>query len=121
MPPTRPVIAARLELLDNKGLNSFSKYSLPQAVLKFRQGYGRLIRTKNDKGAIIILDKRVITKRYGREFLKSLPSQSILINTFENLIDSWINGMVILNNPFFIRITMINGNSHNIIKRIKYF
>ena len=88
LPPTRPVIAARLELLDNKGLNSFSKYSLPQAVLKFRQGYGRLIRTKNDKGAIIILDKRVITKRYGREFLKSLPSQSILINTFENLIDS---------------------------------
>ncbi|NLT95221.1 MAG: DEAD/DEAH box helicase [Clostridia bacterium] len=77
-PPTRPVIAARLELLEKNKQNSFYKYSLPSAILKFRQGYGRLIRTGKDWGALIILDKRVVSKNYGRKFIGSLPPQPVI-------------------------------------------
>ena len=53
--------------------NAFGQWSLPEAVLKFRQGFGRLIRSKTDRGAILILDRRVLTRRYGRAFIASLP------------------------------------------------
>lgn len=91
-PPTRPVIAARLERLQQKGEKSFFTYSLPRAILKFRQGYGRLIRGNNDWGSLIILDKRVITKRYGEQFLKSLPEQEIVKGTSDkicNILNNW--------------------------------
>jgi len=71
--PSHPLIQARSELIERKGLNSFVYYSLPEAILKFRQGIGRLIRSKNDTGIIAILDKRVISKRYGKQFLDSIP------------------------------------------------
>ena len=67
--PTDPVFAARGELYKD----SFNQYSLPQAILRFRQGFGRLIRSKNDRGAVLVLDPRVIIKSYGGQFLKSLP------------------------------------------------
>ena len=60
------------------GKNGFVNYSLPQAILKFRQGCGRLIRTNSDWGAVIILDNRILTKSYGQDFLRSLPRQSVL-------------------------------------------
>ena len=56
-----------------QGINAFFNYSVPEAVLKFRQGFGRLIRTKNDKGTVLILDSRVVNKRYGQTFLDSIP------------------------------------------------
>lgn len=68
-----PLTAARMEKLEKSGKSSFAHYSLPEAVLKFRQGAGRLIRTRNDHGAVAVLDSRIITRRYGREFINSLP------------------------------------------------
>ncbi|HMO63950.1 MAG TPA: helicase C-terminal domain-containing protein [Verrucomicrobiota bacterium] len=71
--PDHPLIEARLEAIEARGGNAFSEFSLPEAVLKFRQGVGRLIRTRTDSGIIAILDNRVLTKRYGQAFLEALP------------------------------------------------
>ena len=71
--PTEPVQQARAEAIDLAGDNSFMRYTVPQAVIKFRQGFGRLIRRKTDWGAVVVLDKRVLTRHYGRMFLTSLP------------------------------------------------
>jgi ATP-dependent DNA helicase DinG len=71
--PDHPLIEARLEYIEEHGGDPFSEYSLPEAVLKLRQGVGRLIRTKNDTGIIVILDNRVLSKTYGRAFLQALP------------------------------------------------
>ena len=71
--PSHPLIQARVEAIEKLGKNSFMNYSLPEAVLKFRQGVGRLIRSKKDKGIVVLLDKRVITKRYGSYFINSIP------------------------------------------------
>ncbi|MBK8574296.1 MAG: hypothetical protein IPN90_00995 [Elusimicrobia bacterium] len=72
-PPTAPLEEARQEWLESQGHNVFSEYTVPRAVIKFRQGFGRLIRSHRDTGAVVILDPRVQTKPYGRVFLKSLP------------------------------------------------
>lgn len=75
--PGHPLIAARMQRIEAQGKSSFSEYSLPEAVLKFRQGAGRLIRTRSDRGVIVLLDRRVITKSYGRMFLEALPYKVI--------------------------------------------
>jgi ATP-dependent DNA helicase DinG len=72
--PSEPIAAARMEQLVESGENPFYNYSLPRAVIRFRQGFGRLIRSKKDNGIIISLDKRLYTKSYGKVFLNSLPS-----------------------------------------------
>lgn len=74
-PPNLPIVEARLEQIAKEGRSGFAQYSLPQAVLRFKQGYGRLIRTINDSGVVIILDGRLLSKRYGRVFINSLPDQ----------------------------------------------
>jgi len=71
--PDHPLIDARLEAIEARGGNAFTEFSLPEAVLKFRQGVGRLIRTKTDTGIVVVLDPRILTKRYGRAFLDALP------------------------------------------------
>ena len=71
--PNHPLIEARLEAIAARGGNSFMEYTLPEAILKFKQGAGRLIRTKTDRGIITILDARILRKSYGRAFLASLP------------------------------------------------
>ena len=71
--PDHPLIEARLEAIEARGGNAFMEYSLPEAVLRFRQGVGRLIRSKTDTGIVVLLDNRVRTKRYGHVFLESLP------------------------------------------------
>jgi ATP-dependent DNA helicase DinG len=71
--PDHPLIEARIEKIEADGGNSFFEFSLPEAVLKFRQGVGRLIRTKNDSGIVVVLDNRVLTKKYGQMFLNSVP------------------------------------------------
>lgn len=71
--PTDPIFAARSELYDN----SFMQYAVPDAVLRFRQGFGRLIRTRTDRGVVVLFDNRVITKRYGQVFLDSLPGCTV--------------------------------------------
>ena len=71
--PDHPLIEARLEVIEARGGNSFGEFSLPEAILKFRQGVGRLIRTKTDTGIIVVLDNRILTKQYGQAFLDALP------------------------------------------------
>lgn len=71
--PDHPLIEARIEAIEARGGNSFSEFSLPEAILKFRQGVGRLIRTGNDKGIIAVLDNRILVKRYGQAFLDAIP------------------------------------------------
>lgn len=84
-PPTMPVESARNDLLKKQGKNAFTANSLPQAVLRFRQGCGRLIRSNTDRGCIIILDNRVLTKSYGKTFLGSLPQQPVWTDSVANL------------------------------------
>jgi ATP-dependent DNA helicase DinG len=71
--PDHPLIEARLESIEEQGGDPFTEYSLPEAILKLRQGVGRLIRTKQDSGIVVILDPRVLTKSYGDAFLRALP------------------------------------------------
>ncbi|MDD2364682.1 MAG: helicase C-terminal domain-containing protein [Desulfuromonadaceae bacterium] len=76
--PTEPVQQARAEKIKSDGGDPFRDFSVPQAVIKFRQGFGRLIRSRDDRGAVLILDKRVLNKSYGRIFLRSLPDTEIV-------------------------------------------
>jgi ATP-dependent DNA helicase DinG len=71
--PGDPVVAARIELLRDRGHEPFAEYQVPQAALALRQGFGRLIRTRKDRGIVAVLDRRLSTKAYGRAFLESLP------------------------------------------------
>jgi len=70
--PTEPIVMARTEMIEKNGGNPFYEYSLPRAVLKFKQGFGRLIRSKTDTGRMIICDERIETKVYGNTFKRSL-------------------------------------------------
>jgi ATP-dependent DNA helicase DinG len=71
--PDHPLIEARIEGIEARGGDSFREFSLPEAILKFRQGVGRLIRTKTDSGIVVVLDNRVLTKNYGRSFIEAMP------------------------------------------------
>ncbi len=71
--PDHPLVEARLERIEARGGNPFSEFSLPEAILKFRQGVGRLIRSRSDKGIVVLLDNRILTKRYGQAFLEAIP------------------------------------------------
>ena len=75
--PDHPLIEARIEAIEARGGNSFAEFSLPEAILKFRQGVGRLIRTKNDSGIVVVLDNRILAKRYGQSFLSAMPKCSL--------------------------------------------
>ena len=71
--PDEPIIEARVEAIEKAGGNAFADYSLPEAIIKLKQGFGRLIRSRSDRGIVAILDCRVKTKRYGQRFLDALP------------------------------------------------
>ncbi len=71
--PTDPIYAARSEQFTD----AFNEYSLPQSILKFKQGFGRLVRGKSDHGIVIVLDRRVLSKKYGQQFLASLPPTTV--------------------------------------------
>lgn len=89
--PTDPIFAARSETFEDP----FGQYAVPETILRFRQGFGRLIRSKTDRGVVVILDKRVLTKSYGRSFLNSLPECTVKRGPVANLPAAaarWIDG-----------------------------
>ena len=83
---TEPIIRARCELLERQGINAFTSYSVPSAVIRLKQGFGRLIRTKTDRGVIVIADRRMVTRSYGQQFLRSLPGQCRVFRNKETLL-----------------------------------
>ncbi len=88
--PSDPIIAARSETFEDP----FYQYALPEAILRFRQGFGRLIRTQTDRGVVAVLDKRVLTKQYGRLFLESLPNCTFKqgpLGDLPKLTERWLN------------------------------
>jgi ATP-dependent DNA helicase DinG len=92
-PPDEPVAQAKSDFLKNAGKNSFSHYSLPEAVLRFKQGVGRLIRRSTDRGIVIVFDRRIITARYGKAFLDSIPDMPVKqgeLHEMVELIEEWL-------------------------------
>ncbi|MBM7703329.1 ATP-dependent DNA helicase DinG [Metabacillus iocasae] len=86
-PPEQPFVAAKVERLKNNGQNAFIDYSLPQAIIKFKQGFGRLIRSRKDRGVVYIFDNRVTSTTYGKYFLMSLPQVDIKEKAFHETLD----------------------------------
>ncbi|WP_026563899.1 ATP-dependent DNA helicase DinG [Bacillus sp. UNC41MFS5] len=92
-PPDDPLTEAKCQLIEKRGGNSFSEYSLPEAILRFKQGFGRLIRTESDRGIIVVFDRRIVTTKYGKAFLKSIPPVPInrgKIDELVEIIHSWL-------------------------------
>ncbi|HET7619636.1 MAG TPA: helicase C-terminal domain-containing protein, partial [Vicinamibacterales bacterium] len=83
--PSEPLTAARLERLTEAGVDGFTNYLVPLAALKLKQGFGRLIRTKSDVGAVVLLDRRVVTKRYGARMLEGLPPATKAIGNWPDV------------------------------------
>lgn len=88
--PSDPIVAARAETFEDP----FFQYNLPEAILRFRQGFGRLIRTQDDRGIVVVLDKRVLSKQYGRLFIESLPKCTVQVGPLSNIPKAatrWLN------------------------------
>ena len=84
-PPDIPTIAAKMDRLKAENRNAFSELSLPQAIIRFKQGFGRLLRKENDRGVICVLDKRIYEKRYGSDFVDSLPVSRLYRGTVKEI------------------------------------
>ena len=85
--PGEPYSDAKQEQINLRGGNPFMEYVVPQAVIRFRQGIGRLIRTENDKGVLVILDQRISCTNYGSDFLDSLPTEAVEIGSSVELFE----------------------------------
>ena len=86
--PSHPLIQGRIEMMRQKGQNPFMDYQLPMAIIKFKQGFGRLIRNKTDTGMVVVLDSRIVKKYYGRRFLDAIPrcqTEIVTADTFDAL------------------------------------
>ncbi|MFW6202575.1 MAG: ATP-dependent DNA helicase, partial [Gemmatimonadota bacterium] len=83
--PSEPLTEARTEAIEREGGNAFYDYMLPHAALRLKQGFGRLIRSRTDRGAVVLLDRRVVEKRYGRYFLETLPPSRVRTGDWSEL------------------------------------
>ncbi|WP_019241992.1 MULTISPECIES: ATP-dependent DNA helicase DinG [Bacillus] len=93
-PPDEPLTDARCKRIKENGGNPFSEYSLPEAIMRFRQGFGRLIRTNEDKGIFIVCDRRIVTTKYGIDFIKSIPEiemKKVNQDIVQSIIKKWLN------------------------------
>ena len=93
--PSAPVLEARMEDLEMCGRSSFYEYYLPLAAIRFKQGFGRLIRTESDRGVVVVLDRRLLEKRYGRFFLGSLPVRDHFsgdLHQVRGKMEEWLRG-----------------------------
>ncbi|SHN19253.1 ATP-dependent DNA helicase DinG [Gracilibacillus kekensis] len=91
--PQDPIFMKKADYLKRKGINPFIELALPQAVLQFKQGFGRLIRKDSDHGIIFVFDERLMTKKYGKTFINSIPTIPIKYDNMQNLlkhVDKWI-------------------------------
>lgn len=86
--PNEPILEARSEFVTKEGLSPFFELSIPHAVIKFRQGFGRLIRKTTDKGIVTVLDKRLLTKQYGAIFLNSIPNTKKCFEELQDVVRS---------------------------------
>ena len=89
--PTDPVYQARLEAIEKRGGNPFRELSLPESVMKFRQGFGRLMRRKTDRGVVVVMDGRILRKNYGAVFLRSLPGTLLSRKRFASVLEDMEN------------------------------
>ncbi len=87
MVPSEPIVEAYLEKLASEGKDSFMHYMLPNALLKYRQGFGRLIRKKSDRGIVLVLDNRIATKKYGKYFKDTVPAPTDIVSTDTQVFD----------------------------------
>ena len=92
--PNNPIVSAKIDFFEQVGQNAFYEYQIPQAILKLKQGIGRLIRSDEDLGICVLTDSRLINKRYGKDIVESLPSKvnvtsdnSIIINKAETFLN----------------------------------
>ena len=92
--PTDPILEARTESLEERGLNAFWELALPDAIIRLRQGFGRLMRRHDDSGAVLILDSRIVRKQYGRFFLSSLPHTRTVISSTQGVLQAFENFIV---------------------------
>ncbi|WP_042457772.1 ATP-dependent DNA helicase DinG [Neobacillus dielmonensis] len=91
--PEEPITQAKCQIIKEQGGNPFTEYSLPEAILRFKQGFGRLIRSETDRGIVMVFDKRIITTKYGKNFLESIPPVSIKKGPMTDLIkviETWL-------------------------------
>ncbi|MFC0559916.1 ATP-dependent DNA helicase DinG [Halalkalibacter alkalisediminis] len=88
-PPDQPLLQAQFEKAKEDGQNPFMEISLPQAIIRFKQGFGRLIRTAEDRGVVFVFDRRISTARYGKQFIRSLPNVPVFEDELENLLEQF--------------------------------
>ncbi len=86
--PNDPVLPARAEAVEKRGGSPFMELSVPQAVIKFRQGFGRLIRRSDDRGVVVVLDRRIVEKRYGKIFTTSVPMTRRMYNPLGDIVSA---------------------------------
>ncbi|MEG0997610.1 MAG: helicase C-terminal domain-containing protein, partial [Clostridiales bacterium] len=89
-PPDMPIMAAKMEKMKEEGKNDFSELSLPQAIIRFKQGFGRLLRNEGDRGIVCVLDRRIYEKRYGAQFINSLPIKKLRCGTIQEITNTII-------------------------------
>lgn len=92
--PTEPLLQAKLEAIQTRGGDPFAELSLPEAVIRFRQGFGRLVRSREDTGVVVVLDSRIVKRRYGRAFLESIPRCTTIVGGIDEIearIREWLD------------------------------